>query len=128
MAGFEASIHASGPMFDGRAQHEVVSFMTELKGVVADQASADVHAIANSAFKNPTPYYETQIHRFRRGINEVVNDRGIIYGPWLEGTGSRNKTTRFKGYHLWRLATRSAYYAVPRLARAVLARHLRGMQ
>src|SRR3546814_9997690 len=24
---------------------------------------------------------------------------GPRYGPWLEGVGSRNNTTRFKGYH-----------------------------
>lgn len=27
---------------------------------------------------------------------------GAIYGPWLEGTGSRNQTTRFKGYSSFR--------------------------
>lgn len=128
MSGFEASLHAVGPMFDGRAQREVVAFMDELKVAVADQASADVHHIAEQSFKHPTPYYETQIHRFRRSRTEVVDDRGIVYGPWLEGIGSRNRTTRFKGYHLWRRATEQARAAVPRLARSVLARHLRGMR
>jgi len=28
-----------------------------------------------------------------------------VYGPWLEGTGSRNQTTNFKGYKSARLAT-----------------------
>lgn len=32
----------------------------------------------------------------------VVTDGGIVYGPWLEGAGSRNQTTRFKGYRMWR--------------------------
>ena len=34
----------------------------------------------------------------------VVTTELASYGPWLEGTGSRNLTTRFKGYHSFRLA------------------------
>jgi hypothetical protein len=29
---------------------------------------------------------------------------GPVYGPWLEGVGSRNATTRFKGYRAFRKA------------------------
>jgi hypothetical protein len=35
----------------------------------------------------------------------VVQDGGVIYGPWLEGVGSRNRTTRFKGYFTFRRTT-----------------------
>ncbi len=32
-----------------------------------------------------------------------VHDSGIVYGPWLEGVGSRNfPVTRFKGYSTFR--------------------------
>lgn len=34
----------------------------------------------------------------------VVTNELATYGPWLEGTGSRNLTTRFKGYHGMRKA------------------------
>lgn len=34
----------------------------------------------------------------------IVTTELAMYGPWLEGTGSRNMTTRFKGYHGYRLA------------------------
>ena len=48
---------------------------------------------------------------YRRNINtEVVtpslgriSDSNLVYGPWLEGVGSRNQTTRFKGYFQFRL-------------------------
>ena len=36
------------------------------------------------------------------GNSAVISDGGVEYGPWLEGTSSRNKTTRFKGYHAFR--------------------------
>lgn len=38
--------------------------------------------------------------RYRSGYS--VHDSGIVYGPWLEGVGSRNLTSRFKGYHTFR--------------------------
>jgi len=34
----------------------------------------------------------------------VVTTELAMYGPWLEGTGSRNLTTRFKGYWGFRRA------------------------
>lgn len=34
-----------------------------------------------------------------------VHWNSLIYGPWLEGVGSRNATTRFKGYFVFRQAT-----------------------
>ncbi len=102
-------IKASGPLATGRdAGASVREYVTEVMAMVADQASADVHENADRSFKRPTPYYETQIRRFRRGRTQVVDDRGVIYGPWLEGISERNATTRFKGYHLWRRARDSA--------------------
>ena len=37
-------------------------------------------------------------------IETIVTTADAMYGPWLEGTGSRNQSTRFKGYHGFRLA------------------------
>ena len=38
-------------------------------------------------------------------VETIVTSGNAMYGPWLEGTGSRNATTRFKGYHGYRLAS-----------------------
>jgi hypothetical protein len=36
----------------------------------------------------------------------VVTDTPVVYGPWLEGVGSRNApTTRFPGYHTFQLVS-----------------------
>lgn len=37
-------------------------------------------------------------------VETIVTTSDAMYGPWLEGTGSRNMTTRFKGYHGFRVA------------------------
>jgi hypothetical protein len=95
-------IVATGPIVTGRAGPIVTQMLEEAQREVAAQASADVHGFMNATFKNPTPYYETQVNTAQRGRDLVVNDRNIVYGPWLEGVGSRNKTSRFKGYANWR--------------------------
>lgn len=46
--------------------------------------------------------YAKNIHGKRTGLNAKIDDGNIVYGPWLEGTSSRNQTTRFKGYHSFR--------------------------
>ncbi|MFI6304275.1 hypothetical protein ACIBCH_20585 [Amycolatopsis thailandensis] len=99
-----ATVTISGPFFDGR--NPLIRRDLEDEGLnrVGGQGLADVHANLNTSIRNPTPYYETQITSERQGDTQVVHDRGVIYGPWLEGTGSRNQTTRFKGYASFRRA------------------------
>lgn len=121
-------VNVSGPLFDGRAPSVFVAMADDCRREVAAQASAYVHLTLNQRIRNPTPYYEPQIITQRRGNSMVVHDRGIVYGSWLEGIGSRNKTTRFKGYAAFRNARQQVEADVPRLTAAVVARHLGGLQ
>jgi hypothetical protein len=38
----------------------------------------------------------------KSNLHALITDGGCIYGPWLEGIGSRNDTSRFKGYSSFR--------------------------
>ena len=49
-----------------------------------------------------TGNYRRNVHSVIKGLNAKITDGGVIYGPWLEGTGSRNETTQFKGYASFR--------------------------
>ena len=52
-----------------------------------------------------TGHYRRSIHGdVLSSKHGIVHDSKVVYGPWLEGTSSRNKTTRFKGYAMFRLA------------------------
>jgi hypothetical protein len=122
-------IHTSGPIFDGRAAKAAHDFTEQVKEDVASQGYADVMTNLEGSIRHPTPYYETQITTSRHGDAIVVNDRGIIYGPWLEGVGSRNRTTRFKGYFSFRRATQELRGQVQNLAGKLLRdKYLRRMQ
>ena len=56
--------------------------------------------------KASTGNYRRNVHRKFRSIGAAtvgkIHDSGVVYGPWLEGTSSRNQTTRFKGYSSFR--------------------------
>ena len=61
----------------------------------------------------------------RQADDLVVHDRGIIYGPWLEGVSHRNQTTRFKGYSSFRRATQEMQrHRAPQLAQQVVDRYV----
>lgn len=72
---------------------------------IADYAKFEVLSQLDSVLQNPTGYYESQIRKDRVSVESYsVNDSNVIYGPWLEGIGSRNSpVTRFAGYHTFRI-------------------------
>lgn len=118
------TVEISGPIFDGRASAAVERLCDEAQRAVAQQGFADVHQILNARIQHPTPYYETQITVEAMDGGQVVHDRGVIYGPWLNGTGSRNETTRFKGYGAFRITKQELHEKVPALVDPIVKRHL----
>lgn len=102
------TVNLEGPLFGGRAPVITWAFISTLADDLGRVALENVQRNLDRSIRHPTPYYETQINVRKEGSNSfqsrIVNDRGVIYGPWLEGTGSRNATTRFKGYASFRRA------------------------
>lgn len=110
----EVSVH--GPVFDGRFGAQAVELVDDIRHHVASQALAYWMTNLDRSIQHPTPYYETQINIHSVAGESVVNDRGVVYGPWLEGTGSRNfPRTRFPGYHSARNATNQLVERIPEL-------------
>src|SRR3990172_8731549 len=94
----------NGPLFDLRARREFDRFRDELEEEAAEFTLDHIKDTFHTHFKHPTGYYESNV-RIKNG-NEVWDGGfgGPVYGPWLEGVGSRNNTTRFRGYHAFRKA------------------------
>lgn len=121
-----AEVKVSGPMFDGRAQVAVIEFSHEIQRAVADKGVTLVRQRLGGVLRHPTGYYESQIQTEQ---DHIVTDGGVIYGPWLEGVGSRNRTTRFKGYWTFRQTTQEVNAAsVPVSEDLLHAKYLRRMQ
>lgn len=91
----------SGPIFD-HGQQILDAWARDLLDAYGKQGLSHIGQLMDASFRNPTPYYETQVTYDAAGDQGVIHDRGIVYGPWLEGVGSRNARSRFKGYHMFR--------------------------
>ncbi|HEX6970283.1 MAG TPA: hypothetical protein VF174_15920 [Micromonosporaceae bacterium] len=121
------TVHITGAMFDGRATQAVQDLREAIEYEVSWQAFAEARQIMDASFRRPTPYYEVQVTNERRGEEQVIHDRGIVYGPWLEGVSSRNQVSRFKGYHSFRRATQAVIPKVMGLVQHVMPPFLRRM-
>lgn len=125
MAG--VTVDKSGPLFDGRVAIAITEMVADAQEEIAQMAYATVMLNLHTSIRHPTPYYETQIINEYINSDNVIHDRGIIYGPWLEGVGSRNRTTRFKGYWSFRRATTEVMARLPATLEAISVRYQRRM-
>jgi len=114
-------INVSGAVVEGTWPAVMDGIGPAVAEPVAYQAYANWHDLLNQNIRFPTPYYETQIQVDRSAPDWRVHDNGVVYGPWLEGTGSRNyPVTRFHGYHSAGMATAITSGDVARLIEPVI--------
>lgn len=121
---FDMQVTATGPLFDGRATKALDDFIDEAEEHVADEGVNRVKAQLGQVLRNPTGFYESRIVTDRQRDDMQVHDSGVIYGPWLAGTSSRNQTTSFKGYDHWRRATQELDTDAANIAQQVLPKYL----
>lgn len=116
----------TGPWFDGRAERAIEQACNDARDDVAAFAEERVLLGTSASFKTRTPYYETMVTTTRvSGEVSLVHDQGVVYGPWLEGVGSRNApVTRFAGYHHWRKAKDAVAVRGPQIADIAIQRRI----
>lgn len=113
-----------GPLFDGRALSALGQFEAEAVREVAKRGEEIVDAELSQNLKNPTGHYQSQVKVTVDRGDSVVSDSGVIYGPWLEGTSSRNQTTRFKGYASFRKSAQKLKREAPAIANKALRKYV----
>lgn len=122
------SIHISGPLFDGVAKKDLREATLQVQKEVADYALFQWQMNLEGSLQNPTGRYQSQLNVLRRSADLVVNDgypgSGLLYGPWLEGVGTRNKTNRFKGYFALRRAANSVAQKTSAIAQPIIDKFL----
>lgn len=119
-------IRMTGPLFDGRAARAMDRACDDARDEVAAYAEERVLMGTSANFRTRTPYYETRVTTERvSGEVSLVHDQGVIYGPWLEGVGSRNRPRPgFPGYGFWRLAKQATAARGPQIAELAVRRRL----
>lgn len=121
---FGARIDRHGPLWDGRAAAAAAGYADETEQVIAEVGVNKVRTHFSHYVQHPTGWYESHIRADRAHDGWEVHDSGIIYGPWLAGVGSRNHSTRFKGYPHWVLAIQDIQAEARTIAEYVLDRYL----
>jgi hypothetical protein len=91
-----------GPLFDDRIQSMINAGLTAGEAKAAKRGLQMLRGEMASHFRQPTGHYESQVHVETEPGGYRLTDGGVIYGWWLEGVGSRNAISRFKGYSIWR--------------------------
>ena len=126
MLRIQTRVHTSGPLFDRRAGIIFSDFANDLEEEGAEWALDHIRGTFHRDFKQPTGYYEShvEIHNTATGL-EVWDGgyAGPVYGPWLEGVGSRNATTRFKGYHAFRKAASALERRISGMGERLMSRN-----
>lgn len=91
-----------GPFFDKNLVKLSQEFADQASKLVAEHAVNMVTSRLDQVLQHPTGYYRSHIKTDRMSDGWRMSDSNVIYGPWLEGVGSRNATTQFKGYSTFR--------------------------
>lgn len=118
---------AVGPIADGTAGDILHEWLNDAKRHIADYAVRQLRATAMDKTGRATGHYQQEIKTDLLGYGDLLIRDPVVYGPWLEGTSQRNRSTRFKGYHLWRNARDVTQREAGRIAEELLPPYLERM-
>lgn len=109
-----------GGLFTTDIDAAMRQYVTKALEAVGKEAVNILHIRLDRVLQNPTGYYRSKIQTRNTAKTTVVDDSGVIYGGWLEGVGSRNAATRFKGYSHFRLTKQDIRKSANDIARKEL--------
>jgi hypothetical protein len=102
-ARINVAVHQKGAIFNASVTKAAAARMVvQINDAIAQEGVSRIQVRLDRVLKHPTGHYRSRIQVERRQTYRGVTDGGVIYGGWLEGVSSRNRTTRFKGYHTFR--------------------------
>jgi hypothetical protein len=111
---FDVTMDMTGPIFkaggpnldreiNGAVKELVQMGEERLAQTLRPRPSPGVYLTISEAGKNAsTGHYRRSISTTFKNLGAIISDGGVVYGPWLEGISSRNKTSRFPGYASFR--------------------------
>jgi hypothetical protein len=118
-------VTVSGPLFTPAAATALDDMRDEIAGRLAAEGRRRVLATLDSSLRNPTGAYRRRVTQYGPVSGQArLHDQQAIYGPWLNGTGSRNATTRFKGYGHFRKTYEALQQAARPLAQQIVAEYV----
>lgn len=140
MPGQGVVVKLSGPILSGMAPGIILGILNDaitdvavdgermVKGMAEPSPKGVFHtaAYAGAHGYRQSGDYHRDIHgELQSSLHGIIHDSNAIYGPWLEGTGSRNQTTRFKGYAMFRRTTQQLERKAPDILQKRVTKSLR---
>jgi hypothetical protein len=95
-------VGAQGPLTDGSAPGIVHAWTDQVKQDIAAEGLNRLRGFAMNKTGRGTGRYQSELQTSNLAYGDIRISDPVVYGPWLEGSSSRNSSTRFKGYRLWR--------------------------
>ena len=98
------TVSVRGPFFEIGAIAAKRAVEDVVRELVNDgEKAVDVQLYPGHGFI--TGHYKRSVHgELQDSYHGRIHDSRVVYGPWLEGVGSRNERSRFKGYRMFRNA------------------------
>lgn len=127
--GVSVRVDTRGTIFHTAEAHHVVDQMGDhIEREVARQGDDMIHRALHEVLRHPTGYYESRVTVHAEGSGVEIDGDNVIYGPWLEGVGSRNQTTRFKGYFTFRRVAQALEIKAQEIADRIANREARRLE
>lgn len=101
----EAKVDVSGALADGRAEKLVSDWQERTAKELGGEAAQMLREFPMNKSGRSRGGFAANINPVLKGASAVIRGpqiEGVTWAPWLEGTSSRNASTGFKGYRLFR--------------------------
>jgi hypothetical protein len=127
MIDYEVRFDVRGPIPSGRWRRVMTELIHDAERAVAEHGRALVRSDYDRVHR-----YEASSRTGRawRSVDVIedpmrVTSGNVIYRAWLEGVGSRNAASRFKGYFTFRRVAQALRGQAATVARAAIRPHVR---
>lgn len=120
----DVQVTYDGPLFDGRAVKEIDEAMNDMSQDAGELGLQMLHQAFGETLRHPTGRYERNLTYDLIPDGVDLNDGDSVYGPWLEGVGSRNSRSSFKGYSNFRRTMQRLQDRIDEIAEAALQKHI----
>ena len=112
----KAYVRVEGPLADGSAEPIIRDWMVNVRQDIAEEGLRQLRSFQMDKTGRATGHYQSQMQASNLSSSDIRIHNPVVYGPWLEGTSKRNRSTRFRGYGLWRKTAQRLQEDAPGIA------------
>ena len=120
----QAQAVITGPIGDGTAIAACEEWAEAVTGKLGDRAVELLREVPMNKTGRARGGFQEALHTVRKSRVQVnvpgPMERGVTWAPWLEGTSTRNRSTKFRGYHLFRDTRSQLDEEAPQIGQQVL--------